>query len=137
MQITPARLATELRRPLTDSEKEILSAHARWLSGDPAGRRALFSNADLRGADLRGANLRDAVLYRADLRNADLSGANLRGATFFRADVRGASFRGADIAGADFSATIRDEPSDPYDVTDTYDARRTHAHDNPGLGSGR
>ena len=64
---------------------ETLSAHQRWVHGDPSGTRADLSGANLSGANLSranlsGANLSRANLSRANLSRADLSGANLSGA---------------------------------------------------------
>ena len=57
--------------------KTILDAHALYLRGDPSGKRA----------NLSGANLRNADLSYANLRNADLTGANLSGARRYTTDA--------------------------------------------------
>lgn len=48
----------------------VLEAHKKWVNGEPGGKRA-----NLSGANLSGANLRDAYLIGANLRYANLSGA--------------------------------------------------------------
>ena len=70
--------------------KTILDAHALYLRGDPSGKRANLSGANLRNADLSYANLRNADLSYANLTYADLSYANL---TY--ADLSGAYLTGA------------------------------------------
>jgi hypothetical protein len=72
-----------------------LAAHAKWLRGEPDGKRA-----DLRSADLRSAYLSGADLTGADLRSADLRGAELTGANLSRANLSGAYLSGADLSGA-------------------------------------
>ena len=44
-------------RELTNSEKQILKNHQKWINLDPDGIRANLRDANLRGADLRGADL--------------------------------------------------------------------------------
>jgi len=97
-----------------DQIKEVLRLHKLWLDGNPEGRRAKLTGADLSyanltgadlsyanltGADLTGADLRSADLSGADLRSADLSGANLSGANLTGADLRSADLTGADLTG--------------------------------------
>ena len=67
----------------TEQLKEIIRLHGLWLVGDPAGKRANLSLADLSGAYLSRANL-----SRADLSWANLSGANLSGADLSWADMK-------------------------------------------------
>lgn len=73
-----------------------VEAHAKWLSGQPSGKRLVLvsydlSDYDLSGLDLRDANLRYANLSGANLRNADLTGADLTGVyAWRRADTSGA-----------------------------------------------
>lgn len=59
----------------TREQKEldkIIELHEKWFVGNPDGKHADLSTADLRGANLPGANL-----YRVDLRGANLHGADL------------------------------------------------------------
>lgn len=61
-----------------------VEAHAKWLTGEPFGKRLTLtgydlSNYDLSGLDLRGADLSYTNLSGAGLRNADLTGADLLG----------------------------------------------------------
>lgn len=79
----------------------IIQLHEKWLRGEPGGKKADLSYADLSYADLRSANLRYADLHGADLSYADLRGADLSGA-----DLRGANLRYADLryANVDFSS---------------------------------
>ena len=84
-------------------------------------RGANLSDADLSGADLRGANLRDADLRDAYLRGAYLRDADLRGAYLRDADLRGAYLRGADLRGADLSgADLRGANLRDADLRDAY-----------------
>jgi hypothetical protein len=64
------------------------------------GRRANFSEADLRDADFRDASLPDADLHFANFRDADLRGADLSGARLDDCDLAGANLAGADLADA-------------------------------------
>ena len=66
----------------------ILEPHAKWLRGDPNGKRANLVGANLLSANLLSANLRSANLSGANLVGADLSGANLRSANLLSADLR-------------------------------------------------
>ena len=70
--------------------KEVLELHKKYLNGDPDGKRA-----NLSGADLIRANLSGADLIRANLSGADLNGANLSGA-----DLSWANLSGADLSWA-------------------------------------
>ena len=67
-----------------DEITDVLAEHGLWLAGEPQGRRA----------NLTGANLTDAYLYGADLTGADLYGANLA-----RANLYGAKLRVSDVDG--------------------------------------
>ncbi|TXH57494.1 MAG: pentapeptide repeat-containing protein [Desulfurellales bacterium] len=58
--------------------KTVLDAHALWLRGDPAGKRANLRYTNLSDANLSDANLSDANLSDANLTYANLSEANLR-----------------------------------------------------------
>lgn len=98
--------------------KTILDLHAKWLNGEPDGKKAdlrwadlrlaNLSWADLHGADLTGANLRSANLRWADLSEACLCDADFWGADIYRtnlikADLNGANLRFADMYGADLN----------------------------------
>lgn len=52
-----------------DEITDVLAEHGLWLAGEPQGRRA-----NLTGADLYGANLARANLYGAKLRVSDVDG---------------------------------------------------------------
>jgi hypothetical protein len=87
---------------------EILRLHGLWVEGNPEGKRADLSGADLYGEDLSRAKLSRANLYGADLSGANLSRANLyeanlSGADLYGADLSGADLHGADLYGADLS----------------------------------
>jgi len=87
---------------------EVLEKHTLWLSGEPDGKRAYLTDADLTDADLTDANLRGADLRGAYLRDANLTGANLRaadlrGAYLTRADLTRAYLADADLTRADLS----------------------------------
>jgi hypothetical protein len=77
---------------------KILKRHSLWLNGKPGGRRADFSDANLRGADLRGVNLSGA-----DFMGANLSAARLVGANFTQANLPRANLSGANISYVTFS----------------------------------
>jgi uncharacterized protein YjbI with pentapeptide repeats len=98
--------------------KEILRLHGLYLVGDPTGKQADLTWANLTGADLTWANLTGADLTRADLTRADLTradlrwanlawadltGADLTGANLTKADLRWANLTGADLRGADLT----------------------------------
>ena len=82
---------------------EILRLNAAWRRGEPGGKRADLSDADLSGVDFRDADLRDAILSRADLSGVDFRDADLRGAILSGADLFGVDFRDADLRDADLS----------------------------------
>ena len=98
--------------------KTILDLHEKWLNGEPDGKKADLSWADLRlanlsgadlhGANLTGANLRAASLGWTDLSEACLCYADFCGAVIYRAnlikaDLNGADLRLADLSGADLN----------------------------------
>ena len=100
--------------------KEILRLHGLYLVGDPTGKqadltwanlreadltRADLTGADLAWADLTRADLTEANLTKADLRWANLTGADLRGADLTEADLHWANLTGADLRGADLTGT--------------------------------
>ena len=107
------------RRRLTQSELEIiLTAHEKFVTGKPGGKRASLRFVDMRGLDLSFRNLTDAdlsasvfdscrmvriQLVRANLFGCDLRGADLRQAVMVRADLRGACLRGANLSQADLT----------------------------------
>ena len=107
------------RRRLTQPELEmIVSAHEKFVTGKPGGKRASLKFVDMRGLDLSFRNLTDAdlagsvfdscrmvriQLVRANLFGCDLRGADLRQAVMVRADLRGACLRGANLAQADLT----------------------------------
>ena len=69
----------------TESElKTILEKHQKWLDGEPYGKRA-----NLTGANLEDANLRDANLKYANLKHANLEYANLKGANLELTNLEG------------------------------------------------
>lgn len=81
------------KRYLTKDEiRTTLIAHSAWLQGEPNGRRADFSN-----ADLSGVNLAYADLARANFADANLSRAWLHGADFTDADVSRVDWSGAHV----------------------------------------
>ncbi len=82
----------------------ILTLHAKWLRGEPGGKRANLYGANLRSADLSSANLYGASLRSADLYGADLYGANLRSADLSNANLRSADLSSADLRSADLSS---------------------------------
>lgn len=94
---------------------ESVSAHSRWLNGNPGGMRVDYSlkrlcgydfsdvnltDAKLVGADLSGCSFRGAVMHNVDLFAADLSDASLEKADFTNANLRGVNFSGANLSGA-------------------------------------
>lgn len=98
--------------------KTILDLHAKWLNGEPDGKKAdlrwadlrlaNLSWADLHGADLTGANLRSANLRWTDLSEACLCDADFFGADIYRtnlikADLNGANLRFTNMYGADLN----------------------------------
>ena len=60
-----------------DEITDVLAEHGLWLAGEPQGRRANLTGANLTGANLYGANLARANLYGAKLRVADVDGVHL------------------------------------------------------------
>jgi hypothetical protein len=74
--------------------KPILGAHAAWLRGEPDGKRADLTWANLAGASLTEANLAGASLTGANLAWANLTGANLAGANLTEAYLAGANLAG-------------------------------------------
>lgn len=85
--------------------EEVLRLHSLFLVGDPQGKLADFSGADLRDASLSDASLRHADLSGADLSGADLRYADLRNASFRDASLRDASLSGASLSGTDLRGT--------------------------------
>jgi hypothetical protein len=61
-----------------------------WLRGEDGGKKADFSNMDLRKMNFRGE----------DLRGVDLKGAILHGSDFTGVNLTGVNFSGADFSGA-------------------------------------
>ena len=113
--------------------KTILDLHAKWLNGEPDGKKAdlrwadlrlaNLSGADLHGADLTGANLRSASLRWTDLSeaclcDADFWGADIYRTNFIKADLNGANLCSADMYGADLN----------YACLSFADLRRTNLH---------
>ena len=64
----------------TQTLRDVIEKHGKWLRNEADGSRAYLRGADLRGANLSGAYLRDANLSGADLSGANLSDADLSGA---------------------------------------------------------
>ena len=85
--------------------REILRLHSLHRAGDPAGKRAVLTGADLSGTNLAGADLREADLTGAVLRLAVLCGADLR-----EADLRWADLCGANLAGVIGLPSVGDAP---------------------------
>jgi len=90
----------------TEELKEILEKHLKWSNGDPNGRKADLSfanlhSADLSYADLRSANLHSANISFANLHSADLSYADLSYTDLSYTDLRVADLRYTDL---DFSS---------------------------------
>ena len=83
--------------------RKIIANHKSWILGDPNGKRADLSGANLRWADLSWANLSGADLSGADLSGANLRWADLSGANLSGADLSGANLSGANLSGADLS----------------------------------
>ena len=95
--------------------KEILRLHGLYLVGDPTGKQADLTWANLREADLTGADLTEADLTKADLRWANLTGADLRGADLTEADLHWADLTKADLRGANLTGTkVFTFQADPY-----------------------
>lgn len=77
--------------------QETLRLHRLWVLGDPGGKRADLSCANLSCANLYRANLSCANLYSANLSGANLSCANLSSANLYRANLSGANLSGANL----------------------------------------
>lgn len=86
--------------------KTILEQHKLWLDGDPQGKRAEFTEANLIGANLENIDLMHADLTGANLVGANLENAKLRMAFLNFANLRFANLKGADLREADFEHTI-------------------------------
>ena len=102
-----------------DIDEKIRSHHL-WLRQKSGGRRADFSNAEMKGCELvdivlvrakllganvscsklNGINLSESDLYSADFSYSDLLGANLSSA-----DMRGTKLREANLTGANLDST--------------------------------
>ena len=82
-----------------DEITDVLAEHGLWLAGEPQGRRADLTGANLTGADLTGANLTGANLTDAYLYGANLTGAYLARANLARANLYGAKLRVSDVDG--------------------------------------
>lgn len=111
---------------IDDETEEALRLHAKWLAGDPNGKRldfscgalishdlswrdlreAIFDGCDLTGCNLEGAQLNDAKLLGADLTDCNLESADLRWADLRRADLTRAKLKGARMSGAALGATV-------------------------------
>ena len=88
--------------------KSIISSHALYLIGDPAGERANLQGAYLPDANLQGTNLQGTNLQRANLLWANLQDANLQDAYLQWANLQGAYLLGANLQGANLSGTCLD-----------------------------
>lgn len=107
------------RRGVSQAELDmIVTAHEKFVTGKPGGRRACLQFVNLSGLDLSFRNLADAdltgsildgcrmvrtKLERANLFGCDLRKADLRQAVLIRADLRGVCLRGANLAQADLT----------------------------------
>lgn len=109
-----------------DETEEALKLHAKWLAGDPSGKRLDFSggalinhdlswrdlreatldHCDLRGSNLEGAQLNEAKLLGADLTDCNLESADLRWADLRLADLTRAKLKGARMSGAALGRTV-------------------------------
>ena len=84
--------------------KTILDFHAKWLKGEPDGKKADLHGSDLSGSDLSGTKLSGANLIRANLSGADLRRADLRRTNLIMANLSGADLSGANLGGANFGS---------------------------------
>lgn len=111
---------------IDDETEEALKLHAKWLAGDPNGKRldfsggaliqhnlawrdlreAILDRCDLSGSNLEGAQLNEAKLFGADLTDCNLEAADLRWADLRMADLTRAKLKGARMTGAALGATI-------------------------------
>lgn len=81
--------------------EEALKLHAKWLAGDPNGKRLDFSGGALIQHDLAWRDLREAILDRCDLSGSNLEGAQLNEAKLFGADLTDCNLEAADLRWAD------------------------------------
>lgn len=116
--------------------RQFLSAHERFVRGEPKGQRAIwryvqapscdfsgrvFALADLTGANLQACRLAAANLERACLQLADLRDVDAADASFAQADIRGASLRRANLSGACFDqADMRQAVLSPAGVSEDF-----------------
>src|SRR5437016_5999362 len=68
-----------MKRTTQNELKPILELHAKWLRGEPDGKKANLSGSDLSGSDLRWSDLRGSDLRGSNLSGSDLSGSDLSG----------------------------------------------------------
>ena len=108
------------RRRLTQPELEIiLTAHEKFVTGKPGGKRASLRFLDLTRLDLAGRNLTDAdlsasVLDGARMIRTNLERANLFGCDLRKADLRGANLKRADVRGCCLRGARRGDGMDDY-----------------------
>lgn len=84
--------------------KKILEEHSKWLKDPTRGKKADFSNKDLRYATftcaiLENANFEGANLSYADFRFANLKNTNLKNVNFYNAHLLNANLLGANLDG--------------------------------------
>ncbi|MDB5455513.1 MAG: pentapeptide repeat protein, partial [Caulobacter sp.] len=107
------------RRRLSQAELDMmLTAHEKFITGKPGGKRAVLrfmnlseldlsrrnlADADFTASILDGCKLMGARMERATLFGCDLRKADLRQAVLIRADLRGACLRGANLSQADLT----------------------------------
>jgi uncharacterized protein YjbI with pentapeptide repeats len=72
------------------------------------GKRAIFSNMNLKGQDFSGRDLRAADFRFSELEGADFKGADLTLADFSGANVENANFNGATLIKTIFRDTLTD-----------------------------
>lgn len=83
--------------------RDVVRLHELWVAKGEDGKRADFSESNLREFDFSGRDLRQAIFRRANLRNIDMSGSSLSHADFYGVDLSKSDLRNADLRVADLS----------------------------------